>query len=466
MTPDKSATTTTTTSDVDLRTFFEASRPSRSERVARGASVRDGVPLPELAQLPSADERTGAVAILSDQETSRLPSLISLRRERMTTDPFAFLRGAAAVMAADLAARPNSGITVQLCGDAHVANFGMFASPERRLVFDLNDFDETLPGPFEWDVKRLAASVVVTAQANGHTPREARRAARSAARTYRRALAELANAPTLDVWFAHLDYETPLAALKKTPLHKTAVKAGAKAGRRTGDSAVAKLTEVVDGTRRFRSEPPLLTTIHTDDRDRVIEDLAVIYADYLATLAPDRLALLTRYSFVDVAHKVVGVGSVGTRAVVLLLESGDGEPLILQLKQAGPSVLEAHLPASRFDQSGKRVVVGQRVMQAAGDPFLGWCTADRGGPIDFYVRQLRDQKGSIETTGLSPDPLRNYASVCGGVLARAHARGGDASVITGYLGSDDTFDDAVTEWALGYAPINRRDFESLAGASA
>ena len=452
-----------TNATVDVRQFFEGARDTREQRAKRGRELRDRLPLQDLATLPSEAERRDAVAILQEQETTRLQSLIALRHERMTTDPFAFLRGAAAVMAADLAARPSSGISVQLCGDAHVANFGMFASPERRLVFDLNDFDETLPGPFEWDVKRLAASVIVAAQANGHKPKQARRAAEAAARTYRQAMADLAEMPTLDVWFAHLDFETLLAALKKTTLHKTAVKAGAKAAKRTGDSAVAKLTEVVDGRRRFRSDPPLLTPVPADDRDRVIDDLSGIYADYLITLPPDRIALLTRYSFVDVAHKVVGVGSVGTRAVALLLESGDGEPLILQLKQAGPSVLEAHLDPSRFDQAGKRVVVGQRLMQAAGDPFLGWCTANGKEPVDFYVRQLRDLKGSIETTGLTPDELRSYASICGGVLARAHARGGDPSLVSGYLGTDDAFDKAVTEWAAGYAAINLGDYESLAG---
>ncbi len=455
-----------TNATVDLRQFFEGDRHTRQDRAELGRESRAAAPLDGLAELPSPAQRADALAILHEQETSRLQSLIALRHERMTTDPFAFLRGAAAVMAADLATRPNSGITVQLCGDAHVANFGMFASPERRLVFDLNDFDETLPGPFEWDVKRLAASVVVAAQANGHKPKQARRAAQSAARTYRLAMADLAEMPTLDVWFAHADFETILAALKKTTLHKTAVKAGAKAGKRTGDSAVAKLTEMVDGRRRFRSDPPLLTRVSAKERDRVIDDLSRIYVDYLLTLPPDRLALLTRYSFVDVAHKVVGVGSVGTRAVVLLLESGDGEPLILQMKQAGPSVLESHLPASRFDQAGKRVVVGQRVMQAAGDPFLGWCTAKGKESVDFYVRQLRDLKGSIETAGLTPDELRSYANICGGVLARAHARGGDASLISGYLGTGEEFDEAVADWATGYAAINRSDFEALAGTSA
>lgn len=278
-------------------------------------------------------------------------------------------------------------------------------------------------------------------------------------------MADLAQMPTLDVWFAHLDFETLLTALKNTSLHKTAAKAGTKAGKRTGGSAVAKLTEIVDGRRRFRSDPPLLTRIPPRERDRTIDDLSRIYADYLVTLPPDRVALLTRYSFVDVAHKVVGVGSVGTRAVVLLLESGDGEPLILQMKQAGPSVLEDHLAPSRFDQAGKRVVVGQRVMQAAGDPFLGWCTADGTESVDFYVRQLRDSKGSIETTGLTPDELRSYAAICGGVLARAHARGGDASLVSGYLGTSDAFDEAVTQWAVGYTDVNLSDYAALAGAA-
>jgi uncharacterized protein (DUF2252 family) len=449
----------TTRPPVDVHRFFTAPRDSRRKRRAQGRSIRKQVPLESLANLP--DQRGDALSLLAGQEGQRLQSLIALRHERMTTDPFAFLRGAALVMADDLSRTPHTGITVQLCGDAHIANFGLFASPERDLVFDLNDFDETLPGPFEWDVKRMAASLVVAGEVNDHKDKQIRRAALTAVRSYRETMQKLSRMRTLDVWYARLDFDAMLEAARKTPLGKAADKAGKRAGRRTGDSAVAKLTEVVDGRRRFRSDPPLLVRIPDEDRERVEHDLSAIYAQYLATLPPDRIALLLRFSFLDVAHKVVGVGSVGTRALVMLLESGDKETLILQIKQATQSVLEPYLGPSEFSESGKRVVIGQRVMQAVGDPFLGWCHSFGAQPFDFYARQLRDMKGSIEAADLDPDALQVYGQVCGAVLARAHARGGNPALIAGYLGDDDTFDEAIAEFAVGYADINRRDYKAL-----
>ncbi len=442
----------------EVLAFFNSPRPSRQERRALGEQVRRDRPLEALAEVPAADRRSDPLALLASQEESRLSSLITLRHERMTTDAFAFLRGAALIMADDLHRTPQSGINVQLCGDAHVANFGMFASPERDLVFDLNDFDETNPGPFEWDVKRLAASLVVAGQANDHKDKQIRKATLTGVQAYRKTMAKLSQMKTLDVWFATVDFSDLLSAVKDTALGKAAKKAGEKASRRSGDSAVAKLTEVVDGKRRFLADPPLLVPVPADDRDRVNNDMAEIYAQYLATLPPDRIALLTRFSFVDIAHKVVGVGSVGTRAIVLLMQSGDGEPLILQIKEAQQSVLEPYTAASQFHDAGKRVVVGQRVMQATGDPFLGWCKA---GELDFYVRQLRDMKGSIETVGLSPEALQVYARICGSVLARAHARSGNSSLIAGYLGDEETFDQAVTDFAMRYSSLNLSDFEAL-----
>ncbi|MCU0277425.1 MAG: DUF2252 domain-containing protein [Candidatus Nanopelagicales bacterium] len=442
----------------EVLAFFNSPRPSRQERRALGEQVRRDRPLEALAEVPAADRRSDPLALLASQEESRLSSLITLRHERMTTDAFAFLRGAALIMADDLHRTPQSGINVQLCGDAHVANFGMFASPERDLVFDLNDFDETNPGPFEWDVKRLAASLVVAGQANDHKDKQIRKATLTGVQAYRKTMAKLSQMKTLDVWFATVDFSDLLSAVKDTALGKAAKKAGEKASRRSGDSAVAKLTEVVDGKRRFLADPPLLVPVPADDRDRVNKDMAEIYAQYLATLPPDRIALLTRFSFVDIAHKVVGVGSVGTRAIVLLMQSGDGEPLILQIKEAQQSVLEPYTAASQFHDAGKRVVVGQRVMQATGDPFLGWCKA---GELDFYVRQLRDMKGSIETVGLSPEALQVYARICGSVLARAHARSGNSSLIAGYLGDEETFDQAVTDFAMRYSSLNLSDFEAL-----
>lgn len=444
-----------------VEAFFNHKRPTRMQRQEQGALARRDTPLEALAEVPLVDSRSDPLELLASQEASRLPNLISLRHERMTTDPFAFLRGAALIMADDLSRTPRSPITVQLCGDAHVANFGMFASPERDLVFDLNDFDETNPGPFEWDVKRLVASVVVAGQANEHKGKQIRKAALLAAKQYRLSMAKLANMRTLDVWFATLNFNDLLRAVKDTALGKAAKEAGKKASKRSGDSAVAKLTEVVDGDRRFLDDPPLLVRVPEDDRDRVIADLSEIYAQYLATLAPDRISLLTRFSFDDVAHKVVGVGSVGTRAIVLLMSSGDEEPLILQIKQAQQSVLEPYTSASRFSESGRRVVVGQRVMQATGDPFLGWCRSVGAESLDFYVRQLRDMKGSIETVGLTPEALAIYARICGAVLARAHARSGSSSLIAGYLGEDNTFEEAVADFGQAYSALNSHDYQAL-----
>jgi uncharacterized protein (DUF2252 family) len=441
--------------------FFNQQRPSRAQRREQGAQLRRDTPLEALAEVPSLNRRADPLGLLSSQEASRLPSLIQLRHERMTTDPFAFLRGAALIMADDISRTPRSGITVQLCGDAHVANFGMFASPERDLVFDLNDFDETNPGPFEWDVKRLVASVVVAGEANDHKSKQIRKAALTAAKSYRKTIARLADMNTLDVWFATVNFSELLSAVKSTALGKTAEKAGKKAAKRGGDSAVAKLTEVVDGQRRFLSDPPLLVRVPDDERGDVVEKLADLYAYYLATLPADRTVLLSRFSFIDIAHKVVGVGSVGTRAIVMLMQSGDREPLILQIKQAQQSVLEPYTGASRFTEYGRRVVVGQRVMQATGDPFLGWTRTTGEESLDFFVRQLRDMKGSIETVGLTPDALDVYARICGAVLARSHARGGSASLITGYLGEGEAFEEAMADFGTGYSALNAHDYEAL-----
>lgn len=447
---------------IDARAFFTAARPSRAERRAMGQARRSEVPLSSHAATPT--NRADPVALLRGQEASREPDLIGLRYERMGADPFAFLRGAAAVMAADLDTVPSSGIAVQLCGDAHLANFGMFASAERSLVFDLNDFDETLPGPFEWDVKRLAASFVVAAHSNGFSDKQARKAARVAVQSYRTTMAKLATMGTLDVWYARIDVDAMALRLRKSSLGKATAKASRKSRTRTGDSAVLKLTEVVDGQSRFRSEPPLLVPVPNSKMDEVIAEVAPIYAQYLATLPADRVSLLIRYSFLDLARKVVGVGSVGTRALVMLLASGDGDQLVLQIKQANTSVLAPYLGASRFDNEGKRVVIGQRVLQATGDPFLGWCRGGEDAPFDFYVRQLRDMKGGIEASELDVEGLNDYGLVCGAVLARAHARAGDAAMISGYLGEDDQFDQAVADFAVAYASITDQDHAALVAA--
>jgi uncharacterized protein (DUF2252 family) len=447
--------------DFDVAGFFTQARPSRDERRRAGKDLRSSIPLEAHADAQMGAARTiDPIGILRGQESVREPALVPLRYERMSANPFAFLRGAAAVMAADLAPTPRTDITVQLCGDMHVSNFGLFATADRAQVFDVNDFDETLPGPFEWDVKRLAASAAVAARANGFKDRHARRIAVAAVAGYRTTMRRLSTMTTKEVWYARLDLDTLVQVLRKSSLAKATRKEGAKSKKRTSESAAVKLTEVVDGRVQFRSDPPLLTRVPDDRREQVIGNLSAVYVDYLQTLPPDRISLLARYSFTDIAHKVVGVGSVGTRALVLLLESGDGEPLLLQAKQANASVLEPYLGESRYRQSGERVVVGQQLMQSGGDPFLGWYTG-KDQPIDYYLRQLKDMKGSIEIATLDRDGLFDYARLCGAVLARAHARAGDAARISGYLGGGEAFDAAVGEFAMTYADITDSDHALL-----
>jgi len=453
------------TGAVAYRAFVQH-RQSRQQRRDVGRSARAAVPLEAHAAIDDPVDGRGPVALLRADEASRQAHLLPLRYERTAASAFAFLRGSAAVMADDLSRLPNSGLQVQLCGDAHLANFGMFASPDRRLVFDLNDFDETLPGPFDWDVKRLAASVVVAGRHVEVKPKRQRRAAKAAVESYRTTMAQLSTMPTLDVWYARVDVEDMVEQLRGTSLASDAERAGRSSARNTGDVAVGKLTEVVDGQRRFRTDPPMLVPIREDDVSGVTADAAAVYEQYLSTLPADRAVLLLRYSFVDLAHKVVGVGSVGTRALVLLMESGDGEPLILQLKQAGASVLEPYLGSSTVTHAGERVVLGQRLLQATGDPFLGWSHGGQGAPFDFYVRQLRDRKGAIDLERLHGDNLVLYARLCGAVLARAHARAGDASTVFGYLGDEPTFDEAVAEFAIGYADRTESDHADLVAAIA
>lgn len=445
------------------RDFFRHPRPSRAERRAEGKARRAQIPLDSHAAPPDSSTRN-AVEILSSQDVDREPALLPIRYGRMSASPFAFLRGAAAVMAADLSGGPSTGIDVQLCGDAHVSNFGMFASPDRRLVFDVNDFDETLRGPFEWDVKRLAASIAVAAASIGVSSDRAERIVADAVESYRITIRALAEAPTLDVWYYRVDADVLTEQLAKTALARAARKSSAKARRNTGDVAVDKMTELVDGVRRFRDQPPVLAPVASAEIENAV---GALYTSYLETLPLDCAVLLSRYSFRALAHRVVGVGSVGTRSLVMLLETGDGEPLILQLKQAGQSVLEPYLGESRFGSShGHRVVAGQRLTQAAGDPFLGWADRGEGAPYDYYVRQLRDMKGSIDPASLTPKGLQVYARVCAGVLARAHARGGDATRIAGYLGAKDTFDRAVAQYAMAYSAITNADHAALAAAIA
>ncbi|MFD4370961.1 DUF2252 domain-containing protein [Streptomyces sp. NPDC058486] len=432
-----------------------------SERAERGRAARKRVPRSSHGRWIPSSQRPDPLTVLERQAADRLPDLAPVRYGRMAASPFAFLRGAAAVMAADLGATRNTGLTVQLCGDAHLLNFGVYASPERTLLFDVNDFDETLPGPFEWDVKRLAASVTVAALQNGSPRPKAHRAALVAAESYRTTMRRLAALGELTVWYERIDAEEVAALVR--PRERERVSRGlAKARRRTSLQALDKLTaRDGDGGRHLAEDPPLLERVA--DLDRV--GLGKIFSDYRSSLSEERRLLLDRYTFRDAARKVVGVGSVGTRCFVVLLEGRDGaDPLILQIKEAGRSVLEAYLAPTAYPHQGRRVVCGQRLTQAASDIFLGWMT----GPEQrhFYWRQLRDMKGSAEVESMTPALLREYAGLCGRALARAHARSGDRVAIAAYLGSSDVFDRAVADFSLAYAGQNADDYASLGAAIA
>ncbi|MFD3932934.1 DUF2252 domain-containing protein [Streptomyces sp. NPDC058614] len=429
------------------------------DRAAQGRAARKRVSRSaHAAWIPGAD-RPDPVAVLERQGRDRLPELLPIRYGRMTASPFAFLRGAAAVMAADLAAQPHTGLTVQLCGDAHLLNFGLYASPERTLLFDLNDFDETHPGPFEWDVKRLAASVAVAGRENGHTQAQAHSAAQAAVGEYRRSIRRLAGKGELAVWYERIDADRLLPLVRSARHRKRVESSLTRARRRTSLHALGKLTETVDGRRRIVQDPPLLESAGVTD----MASLRKIFSDYRSTLSEERRLLLDRYRFVDAARKVVGVGSVGTRCFIVLLAGRDADdPLFLQIKQAGRSVLEEHLPSGPYVHPGHRVVAGQRLLQAASDIFLGWMTGPQGRA--FYWRQLRDMKGSADVAGMTPDALLAYARLCGTALARAHARSGDRIAIAAYLGGTDTFDHAVADFALRYADQNTADHAALGAA--
>ncbi|MFD8717035.1 DUF2252 domain-containing protein [Streptomyces sp. NPDC059629] len=427
-----------------------------AERAARGKAARKRAPRSAHALwLPPVD-RPDPVAVLERQGRDRVPELLPIRYGRMAASPFAFLRGAAAVMAADLAARPHTGLTVQLCGDAHLQNFGLYASPERILVFDLNDFDETFPGPFEWDVKRLAASVAVAARENGHSDAEARAATRAAVAGYRTAMRRLAGLGELAVWYERVDAGSLLSLVGSARRRRRIEDTLTRARRRTSLHALGKLTEVAGGRRRIVVDPPLLEAAGAPD----MASLRKIFSDYRSTLAEERRLLLDRYRFVDAARKVVGVGSVGTRCfIVLLTGRDDDDPLFLQIKEARTAVLEQYLPSGPYAHPGHRVVAGQRLLQATGDIFLGWMTGPQGRA--YYWRQLRDMKGSLEVAAMDAKGLSVYAELCGTTLARGHARSGDRIAIAAYLGGTDSFDHAVTDFALAYADQTATDHAAL-----
>jgi uncharacterized protein (DUF2252 family) len=386
----------------------------------------------------------------------------------MSRSPFTFFRGAAAVMASDLAAGSRTDLWVELCGDAHLGNFRWYHAPDRRLVFDLNDFDETLPGPFEWDVKRLAASITVSARNNGFSQKKCRAATRSAMRNYREFIAETSEFSPLDLYYYRFESEAGLERIQRhgKNLRKWKEEILSKAARKNSLRALNKLTDIVDGRRVIVSDPPLIVPAEEHLTDGESDEMSALFEMYRGTLPFDRRVLIDRFSPVDVAKKIVGVGSVGTRCLILLLESGDGTPLFLQFKQAVPSVLEPYLGASVFEQSGQRVVEGQRLIQATSDVFLGWARwqAKQGHEIDFYFRQLWDGKGKIDVEEMGPKRLTAFAGICGKTLAFAHARSGDAMMIRGYISDDETFDDVMVEFADRYADCTERDHAQLSKA--
>ena len=439
--------------------------PTIQARKEAGRQARLRTPRSSHAEWTPKPRRPDPVELLTAQDARREPDLVPIRHGRMRVSPFTFYRGSARIMASDLADTPTSGLSVQLCGDAHLSNFGVYGSPERTLVFDINDFDETLPGPWEWDVKRLAASVVIAARNNGFDARAAREAAVRTTGAYREAMQRFAGMPTLDVWYAHITGEEVAAAAARL-----GAKAGARAERQIGraytrDSlqALGKLAETVDGQTRIVNLPPLIMPgrdlrpeMHPEEMAALVRSML---AEYRTSLQPDRKHLLHQFTFVDWGRKVVGVGSVGTRCFIALLTGRDAQdPLFLQVKEAVPSVLEGCLPKSRYHNPGERVVQGQRLMQATSDIFLGWSKGIEQGRY-FYWRQLHDMKGSAEPERMLPQGLAAYGALCGWTLAHGHARSGDPVAIAAYLGKSDTFDQAVATFSEKYADQNQADFD-------
>jgi uncharacterized protein (DUF2252 family) len=433
--------------------------PSPDQRHIQGLAERDRVPWSSIASTVAPGTRD-AFAILDAQNANREAELIPLRWERMGVDPFTFYRGSAAVMANDLAAMPRTSLHVQLCGDAHLTNFGLFATAERRLVFDLNDFDETHPGPFEWDLLRLATSGAVAAAALGLDPKDGIRAARGAASAYRRGMRQLASLAPMDAWYARLDVDDLAGRLSKGPLAEAFGQAVRDSRKRTQSQAVRRFTEQGPDGLRLRNEPPVQVRVDGDQLEALRPAVDALMHDYLSTLGADRHALLRRYRFAGLGHKVVGVGSVGTRSILVLAVADGQQGLILQLKQAGPSVLETALKAPRYGHDGRRVVIGQRVLQAAGDPLLGWATGPTDGR-EYYVRQLRDMKASVDVSALDAKGLVAYLRLCGVALARAHARSADATAIAAYMGHGKEFPRAVGAFAASYLEVVRSDFEAF-----
>ena len=445
-----------------------------AERVARGKAARTEVPRRSHGEYKPAAHRPDPIELLERQAESRVPELVPIRYGRMLVSPFTFYRGAAMIMASDLSATPRSGLTVQCCGDAHLSNFGVFASPERRLMFDLNDFDETLPGPWEWDVKRLAVSMLIAAQDNGYKVRQQEQIVLDTVAAYRNAMNEFAGQGNLDVWYARLEIEKVLqeygSQLQPKAMKRTE-KNIAKAQTKDSMAAFSKLAKVVNGKAQIVAEPPLIVRLEElvdgqEGAEEIFDGLHELLRTFRASLEFDRRVLLEEFQLADFARKVVGVGSVGTRAWIALMLGRDGQdPLFLQMKEAQASVLEEFLGPSEFSNHGQRVVTGQRLMQAASDIFLGWLHVTSGidgQERDFYGRQLKDWKGSAEIDQMRPEGMSAYGMLCGWTLARAHARSGDRIAISSYLGKGNSFDRAIVGFSTAYAEQNERDYKELA----
>ena len=432
----------------------------RASAMLQGKALRDTSPLQDHCIIPSRPKRFSSIAVLERSNHDRLEDLIPIRYSRMLASPFSFLRGSAALMADDLSRTPSSGIYVQACGDCHLLNFGAYATPERKLVFDINDFDETLPAPWEWDIKRLATSFVVAAEDNQLSKASAQRIAKTCVQSYRENMRAYSKQSPLEVWYGHLDLAkfAKEAPNKTTKLYREGLIK--KAEKQVAEYLFPKITTEVNGDKRLIDNPPLI--YHLDDT--WIEKIGrPAVESYRASLSHDRKVLLDRYQLKDIVVKVVGIGSVGTRCFVALFMTPDGDPLLLQIKEARNSVLEPYAGKSEYEKHGERVVVGQRLTQSSSDVFLGWMRGPKGR--DFYVRQLRDMKVSFSVQDITPTRLRRYATYCGQALARSHAKSGNAALISGYLGKSDVFDEAVSLFAMEYAEQNKRDYEELVRAA-
>ena len=435
------------------------------ERAELGKSLRKQTPRASHGEWSAASDRPDPVSLIEEQNNGRLEWLVPVRRWRMSASPFTFFRGSARIMAADLASTPVNGLEVQVCGDAHLANFGLYASPERQLVFDINDFDETLAGPWEWDIKRLAASFTIAARHNGLKQEDGNKVTEGVVRSYRKAMTDFAAMRTTDIWYARLDGDTFIKTADEEGRLEQAQEIIDKAQGKDSRHALDKHAEEVDAKYRIKSEPPGLVPFRElSDELSKSQLLALVdnaFNTYRDSVADDLKRLLDRFHPVDTALKVVGVGSVGTRCMILLLEGRDhNDPLFLQIKQANRSVLEQYLKPSPYKNQGQRVVEGQRLMQTVSDIFLGWTRSEQDGK-DFYWRQLRDWKGSVDVENINSDDMAYLARVCGWTLARAHARSGDPVAIASYLGSSDSFDEALVDFANSYADQNEKDYEAF-----